>query len=224
MKPTAAILLTGVLCFCGCEIHIEGLDDIGIGSGVRGSGVEATETRDLPEFESIVLKGSGDVTVEIGDEQSVVVEIDDNLLEIIQTKVDDGELVIDTEKSYSSKLGLKVRITMVEFDGIEISGSGDADVSGIDGGELQFKVNGSGNVNASGTADEVTIVVNGSGDVNLFKLEASEASVRIAGSGDVDVHATEELNVRIMGSGDVTYDGSPQVEMKVMGSGDVNKK
>lgn len=228
MKPTAAILLTGALCLCGCEIHIEGLDgidDITIGGGSeRGSGVKATETRDLPEFTSIVSKGAGNVTVEIGDEQSVEVEIDDNLLELIKTEVKDGKLVIDSEKSYSSKLGLHVRIKMVEFKGVMISGSGNAKINGVAGGDVKFQINGSGDVDATGTADEVSVSVNGSGDVSLFDLEADEVNVKIAGSGDVRVHAVDELNVRIMGSGDVTYKGDPEVDTSIMGSGDVERK
>lgn len=228
MKSIAALLMTGALCLCGCEIHIEGfdgVDGITIGGGsVRGSGVKATETRDLPEFNSIVINGSGNVDVEVGEEQSVEVEIDDNLLELIRTKVEGKKLVIDNERSYSSELGLHVRITIPEFEGLVISGAGDGNVSGVDGGQVSFKVNGSGDIDASGRADSVSVSVNGSGDVNLYDLDARDATVKIAGSGDVRIHAEETLNIRIMGSGDVTYTGDPEVETSIMGSGDVNRK
>jgi hypothetical protein len=55
-------------------------DSSTLGNNVRGSGVEATQSRDLHSFASVDLAGTNNVAVHVGDKQSVVVHADDNLI------------------------------------------------------------------------------------------------------------------------------------------------
>ncbi len=45
-------------------------EDSSSSTGVQGSGVAATEARDLPPFSSVELAGSNTVTIRVGGEQS----------------------------------------------------------------------------------------------------------------------------------------------------------
>ena len=60
----------------------------------QGSGVAASQTRDVAGFSGIELAGSNVVTVRVGGTQSVVVHADDNLLSRVTTQVRAGSLVI----------------------------------------------------------------------------------------------------------------------------------
>jgi hypothetical protein len=60
---------------------------------VEGSGVEASEQRDVEAFREIELDGSADVTVTIGGPPSVTVTTDDNLLERVTAEVGGRPLV-----------------------------------------------------------------------------------------------------------------------------------
>ena len=64
---------------------------------VRGSGDIVTEVREVSDFSEVHLEGSGDVVVEMGENESLTVEADDNLLELITTSVRGSRLVIEFE-------------------------------------------------------------------------------------------------------------------------------
>lgn len=70
---------------------------------VVGSGVPASETRNLPPFDGIELAGSNNVAIRLGREQSVVVHADDNLVARITTRVSGGKLVIGDEEATSRR-------------------------------------------------------------------------------------------------------------------------
>jgi hypothetical protein len=211
----ATVLVLGLVS-TGC-IH-----DFSFGADIEGSGVRASEERDLEAFSYIALVGSPDVNVTVGEEQSVLVEADDNLLEVIETRVRGRTLKIDSDESYSSRMGVVITITVPEIEGVSVTGSGDVVVMGVDAASFSASVTGSGDVHASGKATSVEAKVTGSGDIDLWELEAEEGYATVTGSGDIRIHATEELSAKIMGSGDIEYSGSPStLTTKAMGSGDI---
>jgi hypothetical protein len=191
---------------------------------IQGSGVARTEQRDVEKFEELSLMGGMDAVVTIGDQQSVTIEADDNVLPIIETKVEDGKLIVVPTENYRAKTPVKLTITVRQLKGVAINGSGDVDVNGLNGASsFAVAINGSGDVTAKGTADAVSVAVRGSGDVKLQDLQAKNGKVAVAGSGDVTVNATDKLDVSVAGSGDVKYMGSPKITKSIAGSGSVRK-
>lgn len=187
-----------------------------------GSGVAGSQAREVADFREVCLRGSADVVVRAGTEKGVVVSCDDNLLERVETRVEDGVLVVQMlPGSYRFRRGLKVEIGTRELVGVRLDGSGNIDASGLSGSELALGLSGSGNVRAAGQVESLSVSVSGSGDVALDGLAARHASVAIAGSGDVLLSASEALDVSISGSGDVRYRGSPAVRKNIAGSGTV---
>jgi hypothetical protein len=191
---------------------------------VQGSGVAKTEPRDVEKFDELSLMGGMDAVVTIGDRQSVSIEADDNVLPIIETKVEDGKLIVQPTESYNPKTPVKLTITVTQIRGVSVNGSGDVDVDGLNGASsFAVAINGSGDVTAKGSADSVSVAVRGSGDVKLQDLQAKNGKVAVAGSGDVTVNASDKLDVSVAGSGDVKYVGSPKLTKSIAGSGSVRK-
>lgn len=230
MRISAAILVVCALVGSGCDIRIRGIErldrilHVGSGARIQGSGVKSSQRRSVDEFERVDIKSAGTVDIQVGGEQSVTVEIDDNLLEIISTVVDDDTLVIESEESYRSDIELKVIVTVPKLEAVGIYGSGDVQVRDLAGDDFAVRIAGSGDVDARGSVEDVSVNIGGSGDVDLYQLAAEEVSVRIAGSGDARVHAVETLDVTIMGSGDVRYEGDPEINRTILGSGDVRRR
>jgi hypothetical protein len=192
---------------------------------VNGSGKIASEDRDVSGFSSVRVDGIGEVTVTIGDTESVVVETDDNLLPIIETKVSGKTLVIKTQQGsdvHPTK-DVKITITMKSFDGAEINGSGNINVSGVTRGDINLSIGGSGNITVKGTADTVQSTLKGSGNIISDGLQTRQATVRLSGSGNITVFASERLDAVVSGSGTVKYAGNPaKVEQSVPGSGSIS--
>ena len=187
-----------------------------------------TDVRDLPEFNKVALQGSPNVEVQIGEQQSVEVEVDDNLVDVITTEVSDGELTISSNESYSTSSGITVRITIPQLESVQVAGSGNVTASGLAESSFSGIVSGSGDVVVTGTATSVTTHVTGSGDIDLSDLRAETVTAEVTGSGDIDVTASQTVAATVTGSGDITYSGhsggEPTVTSTINGSGDVEKR
>jgi hypothetical protein len=212
---------------------------------VRGNGTIRTQTRNVSGFHAIGLGIGARVEVKQGATEGVTVEADENLLPLIETKVDNGELEIKAVRRNLSLDSKSIRIVVqakqvdelavggsgtIASDAIkaaklqlEVGGSGSIDVKRADVDRLAMEIGGSGNVEVGGAAKRVSIEIGGSGNVDGAKLLTDEAEVTIAGSGDTSLGVRTSLHVTIAGSGGVNYSGDPKVKSTVVGSGRIKR-
>jgi hypothetical protein len=194
-------------------------------NAVHGSGIAKTESRAVASFSKIELSGSPDVEVTVGPATSLTVTSDDNILPLIETTVSGDTLSIHSKQSYISLHGVNLKITVPEFTGLSVSGSGDIRVQGLTGGDLDASITGSGDVTLKGTTDRLRAKIVGSGDLRAGDLAAKDVRVTITGSGNATVRAAEQLDASVTGSGDVHYYGNPpQVRKNITGSGDISPR
>lgn len=126
------------------------------------------------------------------------------------------------ETSGSSKIRTDGVFKNVSDLELESSGSSDMILElGDDMDMVTIDISGSGDFELSGITDEQEIEISGSGDIKNFDLITQRAKVEINGSGDCELQIEEELEIEISGSGDVCYRGTPTVDSEVSGSGRV---
>ncbi len=189
-------------------------------TSLRGSGVEIHDTRAVNDFERVRVSGGVDIELRRAEFASVEVVGDDNLVERVSVRVDDGTLVVELDDDYIyHDSSLTVLASTPRLAMLTIDGSSRALVEEFDGPLLELSINGSGDVRAAGNVESLVAAIRGSGDMDLEDLTARNASVRISGSGEVEVYAEERLDVVISGSGDVRYHGSPRTSVEISGSG-----
>jgi len=82
---------------------------------LKGNKIVVTENRDISEFSKIEIRSNIDVILTQGNNQSVVVETDENLQFAVLTEVKDNTLVIQLFKKIIKKKVLNVYITIDEF-------------------------------------------------------------------------------------------------------------
>lgn len=213
---------------------------------VRGNGTIATRVISTGNFNEVEARGSMNVRVRKGSTTEVKVEVDENLFEHLDIRVDGETLVVTTKRNVNiaPSRDMVVYVTAPDFERVAASGSGDLmtenllsfdhpltlQTSGsgniqaeVDVPELTTKTSGSGNVSLRGTAEDFEASVSGSGEVHAADLRAQNAKLRISGSGDADIFAEKALEVRVSGSGTVRYKGEPKTDIKTSGSGSVSK-
>ena len=190
-------------------------------SANEGSGVPATQVRDVAAFQSVDLAGSNNVVIRVGEKRSVVVRADDNLLDRVTTEVQSGKLVIaNTPGSFTTKSPMSVEVGVPTLDALTLSGSGNIVVTGVDARSLEVALPGSGTLTGNGTATRLDVTVSGSGVVQFTRLVAADVRADVSGSGSIFVTATESLDASVSGSGAILYAGSPQnVTKNVTGTG-----
>ena len=89
------------------------------------------ETRNVRDFDEIQMRVAGKVYVTLGDKNEVILEGDEDYLDNIETDVSSGRLVIKNRrenrwKFWGNSSGrLTAYVTLKEFKGAYVSGSGD---------------------------------------------------------------------------------------------------
>lgn len=212
-----------------------------LGCGVRGSGVEKTEKREVGAFRVVDMSGLARVVVTVGEPASCTITGDDNIVPLLHTEVADGVLDLDSTRPYRPNVPLVVRLTTPALERIELSGAGALEVNGAKGDRLAvsvsgagdarlqdiavktltIKLSGAGDVTAKGTAGTLELDLSGAGEAELAGLSCGTAEVEVSGAGGVTVAAEKTLKARVSGAGTVKYVGSPSVESEVSGAGSV---
>ncbi|HYG70590.1 MAG TPA: head GIN domain-containing protein, partial [Anaeromyxobacteraceae bacterium] len=151
---------------------------------IEGNGEKITERRDVPPFDRISVGGAIDAVVKVGPAQSVAITIDSNLAPHVRTRVENGQLVVDTDENLSWKGGARAEITVPRLRALSTSGSSDATIEGGSGEDLELSTSGSGDIRWRGEAKAMEISTSGSGDVTLAG-RADTVEISTSGSGDV---------------------------------------
>lgn len=213
-------------------------------SELEGNGVVTTETRTVEQFVRIENRGSYDVRITPGAAFGLTVSIDENLLPMVRTSVENGTLILDsTEPIDPSGDGASVVVTLPDLQEVLLSGTGDVDVTTFahpnplrlqvtGDGDLDFTGSapllvvgngGTGDLELFGSVERVEISANGTGDVDGEGLVAKSGAVTLTGAGDVSATVQETVDVTAKGSGDVEVHGGATVGTMIHeGSGDVN--
>lgn len=194
-------------------------------SHVKGSGNVEIEERQVSGFDRISFSGIGDLFIEQTGEETLSVEAEDNLLPLLISEVSDGRLILGVRpnSSISSTRPIVFRVTIQALKGVEASGSGVVNASGLDLPELEVKTSGTVNAGFSGIADSQVVEISGTGRYDGRGLSGLSASVRVSGAGEAVVNVAETLDIRVEGTGVVRYTGSPEITRQVSGLGRIER-
>ncbi|MCE7948406.1 MAG: DUF2807 domain-containing protein [Chloroflexi bacterium CFX4] len=241
IKHVATLALIATL-IVGCSPFISNLTDR---ETVQGSNMLQIEERAVRDFSELSLAGIGDVIITQGENESLSIETDSNILPNILTEVVNGKLIISIKAGFNpqpTKLvyRLSVRsLTLIEMGGagtisteqfradqltLRMLGAGTFALNGLALEMLRVSMTGAGTVNLAGAATAQTIEISGAGTVNCEALEGKTGTVIISGQGNVSINVSDSLNVTISGIGDVTYSGSPSLTRSIRGMGSVNQR
>lgn len=161
------------------------------GRVVRGSGNVVSEEREIGTIDGVQLATVGTLTIEVGEDEALRIEAEDNVLPYIRTQVRGGTLVIDTEPGTNlrSTEPIAYYLTVEELSSIRLSSSGDVVAPDLE-------------------ADRFEIALSSSGDLDMGELTCETCLITLSSSGDLNLDAvyTPDLVVRISSSGNVTID------------------
>jgi hypothetical protein len=210
---------------------------------VRASGNLKTEQRTVSDIGRVSLQGTGDVTVIQGDQESLSVEADDNVLPYLETFMQGRELVLRIKEGYNLTNHPIIRYTLKvkSLDAISVSGAGNVTSEKLSVGDLALSISGAGNMkiadlqakdlrtNASGSGNydlkgkvaTQNITISGVGNYTAGDLQSGDTQVTISGTGNATVWVEGKLDIHIAGFGNVNYYGKPTVTQSITGGGGV---
>lgn len=186
------------------------------------------ETRSVGTFTQLNYRVPGKLYLKQGSTQKVEIEGTNEVLSKIETKVEDGKLIIEVDwKKWSNwKWGdnekATVYVTVKDLNSIGVSGSGDLISEAFSSDKMDLKVSGSGSlsieVNATGNMDAA---VSGSGSITL-KGKCKDFYSNVSGSGKVSatVAVAGAASFSVSGSGRIVAEGSSDnTKAHISGSG-----
>ena len=235
-----------LLCVClflpACIVEINDDDDGGFNNNcIRGQGGIVSADFNLDYFVGIKLQVNARVFVTQGSDQTVRVEAEQNIIDLLELDVQNDIWEIEFNECVRDHDVISIFIQMPdirflsvsgpgvirgenlfevnEID-LRISGSGDMDLA-LNADHIDSRISGSGKMFLEGNTEEFDFDISGSGDYRAFNLTALRGDIDVSGSGDSEVRVEDDLDIQINGSGDVYYRGFPALDVAINGSGRV---
>ncbi|HZX59252.1 MAG TPA: head GIN domain-containing protein [Mucilaginibacter sp.] len=207
----------------------------------------AQESRQVSGFNSVASAGPFNVHIKIDGNESVKVDADADVINDIETVVEDNTLKIrfkDREYRHHNIHKAEVYVEAKSLNSLLNAGSGSIKVDGtistnnfkavlsgsgnistaVKSENLNAVISGSGSINLSGSAGEADVVITGSGEIDGKRLKAESVVGTITGSGNIYIEAEKSVVGRITGSGSIIYSGNASVTSHTTGSGRVTKE
>ena len=226
------------LFFSSCRMNV-----------LKGEGSQVTKSLVVGSFGALDIDVSlkAVINVQPGSQPGIQLKSYENILKHIKTKIDNNTLRIysDLDETWTlSDDDITAIITMPSINGLSLSGSPDAEVSGnITGSDFKLDISGASNVKVDNVnVDNFSVVVSGAGDIEVkggtvkhaiyeidgagtlkaFPLQADETSATISGAGTSTVTALQKLTANINGAGTIKYKGHPVITKDVSGIGTIS--
>lgn len=216
---------------------------------VPGSGRIVTEHRLVNGFDRVALAGAFEVELRQGNAEGVELTGDDNLLALVETRVEGAagsrtlKIAARPEVALEPSQPIRIRVDLQQLVAIDlagaskltatglhvgklavaIGGSGGLTLAALDAERLALSLGGSGRAGADGRSKSASLSIAGSGQGALAGLAVDDMAINIAGSGSAEVQANQRLRISIAGSGRVKHTGAAVPSVSIVGSGDVRR-
>ena len=192
---------------------------------IEGSGKIVTEEREISGVTKVDLQTVGNLTIELGDEESLTISADDNIMPYITSDVFNHTLEIGMKPNLSlnPSNSIEYKLVVKDLSSITLSGFGNITADDLLSEDIEIKLSGSGNLTLGTLRSENALLrVSGFGDINVDKMVVDQPTLEITGSGDIAVEDLQafDLNLKIEGFGNAELTGkADDQEIQILGSG-----
>ena len=231
------VLLLGAL-LTACDVQ---------GRRILGSGNIVEHKVEASGFDRVDASGAFQVRIRQGDAYSVVIHIDDNLVDCLDVGVTGSTLNVGIRSAcwISNATRMEADITMPALAGIELSGASHGTITGFDSskelyvdlsgassvegdissGNVTADVSGASHVTLRGSGGNLTADISGASHLNLEDFPVQDASVEVSGASSVTVYPSGRLSADASGASHVYYLGEPTLgDVNTSGGSSIERK
>jgi len=177
---------------------------------VKGNGNFVSEMRELSKFKAIEIAiGYDKILVNCGQEPSLHISGDENILPLITTRISKGILRIESDSTFETKADSEIIINIKSLKEFTFDGVGETVIQNVNSEKFTCNINGVGSCELNGKVESFYVSVNGVGSVNARQLIADDVVASLNGVGSVKLYAKNSLNASVNGIGGLTYFGNP---------------
>jgi hypothetical protein len=219
------------------------------GNRIKGNGNETTEQREVGSYDRISVSHIFKVELIPGDEGSLRLEGEENLLDYVITDVSGGRLKITVEKGIQLEPsrrsdGIRIRVPVRDLDGLSVSGAADLTGSGefvfpsfsvessgasevklaLQSDAVRVQTSGASDIVLKGRTETLEVQSSGASHLKAYDLESREAEVSVSGASEARISVSGELKARASGAAHIRYRGNPEkLDSKASRAADVSK-
>ena len=242
MTTLTKIIVTTLLSllFFSCNF------DINLNTGVKGNGLVVEQTRPINDtFHSIEASEGLDVYLTQSDSESIMVEADENLQDIIITEVEHHVLKIHTKQNIGKSTSKKVMVSFKNIskitstsgsnvysrntiitENLELNSNSGSDMTlDLDTNNLVCKSSSGSDMKLTGKTLKLIAEATSGSDIKASELFTEFSQVNAYSGSDITVNTSKQLIAKASSGGDINYYGNPEkVEKNNSVSGSVEKK
>jgi hypothetical protein len=211
-----------------------------------GSGVIVSETRNLGSFTAVNVGGGFEVEIKLGNNPKLLVEADDNIINDIETRVDNNQLKISMRDGISyNNVHMKIFITAPLINKISSAASADVKVKdeltaddkiiirASSGSSIIARLNApAADVDASSGAEidlagrtkNLEVQASSGASIDADELLSENTNAQTSSGATVKVHASVKLDAKASSGGSVSYRGAATAVAKESSGGVIDKK
>ena len=217
------LFVLSLVVFYGCNNTIDTDDD---SNTIHGSGNIVTQSRTVDECSGITVKSFGNVYLTQDDNQSILIEADDNIIDEVIIRKENGVLFVGLEDGSYSNVTVKLYVSLKTIESLTINGAGNITTqNSLTCDNLSLNINGAGNITVTGSGNYLNSLINGAGNILAKDFIVEKCKADVNGAGNCTVYVTEELDAVINGAGNIYYYGNPSVvRTSISGVGRIIKK
>ena len=201
-----------------------------LGPSVSGNGNVTKEQREVGSFEKIKVTRGLNVYLTQGDVPKIIVEADENLLEYIETEVDDEMLIITSSAMIRKSKSLKVHVTATDLSEIratagsnvnskDLISSDDLEISGSAGSNIKLRINArdvevsasaGSNITLEGNANDIELKASAGSNIKAEDLKTNECDAHTSSGANIWIKVEKEFDASASSGGNVFYYGNPK--------------
>jgi hypothetical protein len=190
-----------------------------------------TENRKTGDFDEIKVSRGMNVYITQGDETKVVVKADENLLDIIETKVEDGALIIRATENIRKATVKKVYVTTPDINLIKTSSgsnvyaetvlkSENLDVSSSSGSNMKLKVkaqklsassSSGSNIRLEGMVKSFDGKASSGSNIKAGELNSVKCKTDVSSGANIWISVKDKLEAHASSGGNIFYKGNPDI-------------
>lgn len=194
------------------------------------------EVRQIGQFDSVLLKDIGKLTIVQGEPPQLTVESSPELLSKVEATIKGHQLVLEIRMSWFEKVGASVMdgflskplnytLTTPNLKALAVFGVGHISTGSLKAEELQITVNGTGSVTVSElTGSSLDVRLNGTGGASILGGKVGRATVISNGTGEymAELLEAEQAKVTINGLGRAKVFATNKLEVEMFGAGELS--
>jgi len=223
-KIMASIILAILMMSCNFDGNF--------GTGVNGNGNVITQKRPLNgTFNSVKISRGLDVYLTQSDTESLTIEADENLHDIITTNIENNVLVITANENIGRSSSKKIMLNFNNISAIKAtSGSDVVSTNTISVSDLEINSTSGSDIELSIDAESVNCHSTSGSDIELKgktnsfiaqatsgssieaeNLNTLNAQVKATSGADIRVNTSKKLTAKASSGGDIRYSGNPEI-------------